>query len=116
MKTAFRSLLTLGVVLGAVAIATAAEEEKKAEAKTLKGDLGCAKCVFKVEGVTKCTNAIKVKDGDKSLIYIFDDAGAKEKYHGKICAASAAGSVKGVVSKKDDKLMIKPEKDSVKFD
>jgi hypothetical protein len=115
MRTAFKTLLCLAVVFAATAIATARAEDDK-DVKTLKGDLGCAKCVFKVEGITKCTNAIKVKEGDKEVIYIFDDNGRKEPYHGKICTDSAKGTVKGKVFKKDDKMYIKPEKDSVKFD
>jgi len=112
MRTVFKTLACLTVVFAATAIATAREDE----VKTLKGELGCAKCVFKVEGVKKCTNAIKVKEGDKEVIYIFDDMGAKEPYHKKICTDSAKGQVKGKVTKKDDKLYIKPEKDSVKYD
>jgi hypothetical protein len=116
MKAAFKTLLCLGIVFAAVAVATAAEDDKKDEVKTLKGELGCGKCVFKLEGVTKCTNAIKVKEGDKELVYILDDKGAKEKYHAKICTESAKGSVKGKVSKKGEKLYIKPEKDGVKYE
>jgi hypothetical protein len=113
MKAAFKTLLCLGIVTAAVA--TAAEDDK-GEVKTLKGELGCAKCVFKVEGVTKCTNAIKVKDGDKEVTYILDDKGTKEPYHKKICTESAKGSVKGKVFKKGDTMMVKPEKDGVKYD
>ncbi|MFO0841947.1 MAG: DUF6370 family protein [Gemmataceae bacterium] len=115
MKAAFKTLLCLGVVFAAVAVATAAEDDKKDEVKTLKGELGCGKCVFKV-AKGKCVNCIKVKDGDKEVVYFLDDAGPKAKYHGKICTDSAKGSVKGKVSKKDDKMIIKPEKDGVKFE
>jgi hypothetical protein len=116
MKAAFKTLLCLAIVfaVGTVAIARA-EDEKKDEVKTLKGELGCGKCVFKV-AKGKCVNCIKVKDGDKEVIYFLDDAGAKEKYHKKICTDSAKGSVKGKVSKKGDKMMIKPAKDGVKYD
>ena len=117
MKTAFKTLLCLAVVFAATAIATAwADDEKKDEVKTLKGELGCPKCVFKLEGFKKCANAIKVKEGDKDVFYIFDDEGGKESYHKKICTETAKGEVKGKITKKDDKLYIKPEKDSVKYD
>jgi hypothetical protein len=115
MKTAFKILMCLAVVFAATAIATVRADDDK-DVKTLKGELGCAKCVFKVSGITKCTNAIKVKEGDKEVIYLFDDMGAKEPYHKKICTDTAKGQVKGKVTKKDDKLYIKPEKDSVKYD
>ena len=94
-----------------------AEEDKKKDAKkTLKGELGCAKCVFKVKGITKCTNAIKVKDGDKEVIYILTDKGGKESYHKEICTDSKNGSVTGVVGKKGKQAIIKPDADGVKFD
>jgi hypothetical protein len=117
MKAASKFLLGLAVVFAVTVLATArAEEEKKKEAKevTLKGDLGCAKCVFKVKGVKACTNAIKTKVDGKDVIYILIDKGKKEKYHGKICTDSAPGSVTGVTSKKDGKNYIKPS--DVKFD
>ena len=52
----------------------------------------------------------------KDVIYILSDDGAKEKYHKPICTKTKKGSVKGVVSKKGDQMMIKPSKDGVKFD
>jgi hypothetical protein len=120
MKAASKFLLGLAVVFAVTVLTTArAEEEKKKEAKavTLKGDLGCAKCVFKVEGIKACTNAIKTKVDGKEVVYILIDKGKKEKYHGKICTDSAPGSVTGVTSKKGDKYYIKPKgKDAVKFD
>jgi hypothetical protein len=120
MRAAFKTLLCVGMVFAAVMIVRA-EDDKKAESKTLKGEIGCPKCVFKLDKkITggKCGNAIKVKDGDKEVIYIFQDKGAKESYHKTICAAAKAGSVKGVVSKnkKTDQDQIKPDKDSVKFE
>jgi hypothetical protein len=113
MKAAFKTLLCLGIVFAAAAVATA--QDDKSETKTLKGELGCGKCVFKV-AKGKCVNCIKVKEDDKEVIYFLDDKGAKESYHKKICTDSAPGSVKGKVSKKDDKMIIKPEKDGVKYD
>jgi hypothetical protein len=115
MNAALKSMLGLLVVLGLVLAVGAAEDEKKEEKeKTLKGTLGCGKCVFKI--TKACSNAIKVKEGDKEVVYIFIDKGKGEKYHSTICTSEAAGSVTGVVSKKDKQDMIKPAKDSVKFD
>ena len=118
MRNVFKSIAALAVVLAVVVMARAEEDkpEKPAKAVTLKGELACAKCVFKVDGVKKCANAIKVTKDGKDVIYIFDDAGAKEKYHKPICTEGKKGSVKGVVSKKGDQMMIKPSKDGVKFD
>lgn len=113
MKAALRALLCLAMLFVFSAMVQA--EDDKGESKTLKGELGCGKCVFKV-AKGKCVNCIKVKEGDKEVVYFLDDEGAKAKYHSKICTDSAKGSVKGTVSKKDGKMMIKPEKDGVKFD
>jgi hypothetical protein len=116
MKAAFRTLLGLGIVFAAIAVAQAEDKKPEAKETTLKGDLACAKCVFEVKGVKKCCNAIKVKDGDKETIYLFVDKGAGEKYHGAICKDTKKGSVTGVVSKKGKQALIKPSKDGVKFD
>ena len=116
MRNAFKSLAALAVILAVVVVARAEEEKKATKAVTLKGEIGCPKCVFAVEGVKKCANAIKVTKDGKDTIYIFDDAGAKEKYHKAICTEGKKGSVTGVVSKKGEQMMIKPSKDGVKFD
>jgi hypothetical protein len=120
MKAAFKTLLGLAVVVAAVMVARAAEDkEEKAKKVTLKGDLGCGKCVFKLDKeVTggKCCNAISVKKGDKATVYVILDKKGKETYHKDICTAKKKGSVTGVVSKKGDQHYIKPEKDGVKFD
>ena len=118
MRNTFKFLAAMTVVMTVIVLARAEDdkEKKPAKAVTLKGELGCPKCVFAVDGVKKCANAIKVKEDGKDVIYIFDDAGAKEKYHKPICTEGKKGSVKGVVSKKGDQMMIKPSKDGVKFD
>ena len=111
MKAAFRTLACVGLVFAMAVVVRAADEKK-----TLKGEIGCAKCVFKVEGCKVCTNAIKVKEDGKDVIYYLKDNAKKEKYHGKFCTAPKKGSVTGVVSTKDDKKYITPAKDGVKFD
>src|SRR4051794_11686137 len=110
MKAAFTTLLSLVVVV-ALALAASAEEKK---AVTLKGELTCAKCDLKT--AAKCTNAIKVKEGDKEIVYLLDDKGGKEKYHSEICKSTKPGSVTGTVSEKDGQKYIKPTEDGVKFD
>lgn len=116
MKAAFRTLLCLGVVLAACAVVVAEDKDDKKKV-TLKGDIGCAKCVFKVKGYKACTNAIKVKDGDKEVIYIFNDKGGKESYHKEICTSDKKGSVTGVIGKdKGKNKTITPDKDGVKFE
>jgi hypothetical protein len=115
MKAALKTLMGLAIVFGTLALARA-EEDKKADTKevTLKGEIGCPKCVFSI--AKACGNAIKVKEGDKEVIYTFLDKGAKESYHKEICTEGKPGKVTGTVSKKDGKNFIKPSKDGVKFD
>ncbi len=123
MKAASKLLLGLTVVFAVALLAQAAEGEKKEAPKekvvTLKGTLACGKCVLKLEGCKKCTNAIviKSKKTGKDVTVIFIDKGGKEPYHGKICTAKLPGSVTGVLSKKGDKYFITPKgEDAVKFD
>jgi len=109
MKAALKTLLVLTLVGGFVAVATADDKEV-----TLKGTICCGKCELKE--TKDCATCIKVKEGDKEVIYFFDDEGKKETYHKTICSEAKKGSVKGTVSEKDKKMYIKPVKDSVKFD
>ena len=116
MKTALSMLAGLAMVLMLSLVVTAEEKEKKEV--TLKGDITCAKCTLKVEGQDTCATVIKVKEGDKDVIYLFIDEGKKEPYHKEFCTTKGGkkGSVTGVVSEKDGKKYIKPEKDGVKFE
>jgi len=113
MKSAWKTLLGLTVVLAVVLVARAEDEKKPEKEVTLKGEITCTKCGL--SETKACGNAIKVKDGDKEIVYYFKDAGAKAKYHAKICTAPADGSVTGVVTKEKDKNFITPAKDGVKF-
>ena len=93
------------------ALADDTKDEKKV---TLKGTIGCSKCEFKL--TDECGTAIKVKEGDKEVIYLVLDEGKNAKYHGKICQETKKGSVTGVVGMKGKQKTIKPDKDGVKFD
>ncbi len=109
MRAAFSLVLGLAVALVVAAKVSADDKEV-----TLKGTILCAKCTLKE--TDDCTNAIRVKEEDKEVVYYFDDKGKKEKYHKKICQKPAEGSVKGTVSEKDGKKYIKPVEGGVKFD
>jgi hypothetical protein len=116
MKAALKGMLGLAIVFTAVMVVQAQEE-----AKTLKGDLACPSCVFKLKGLSGCHNAIKVKEADKDVYYILVDKRKGEPYHKDICRDTKKGSVKGVIVKAPDGMpaeykYIKPEKDGVKFD
>ncbi len=113
-----RRILSLGLSLAVVVVLafSARADDKKDEKKevTLKGTIVCGKCEL---GVTDdCSNAIKVKEDGKDVVYFLIDSGKKEKYHGDICSAPKKGSVVGVTSTKDKKNYITPAKDGVKFE
>ena len=94
-------------VAGLVGAGIRAEEKKKEV--TLKGEMMCAKCALKE--ATKCTTAIQVKEGDKTVTYLLLDKGNGEDYHEEVCGgAKKEGSVTGVVSEKDGKKYITPSK------
>jgi hypothetical protein len=115
MRAASKLVLCLAVVFAAVVIAQAADKgEKKGKEVTLKGEICCSKCALKE--TAKCGNAIKVKEGDKEVVYYFKDKGKGAPYHKEICTGAKAGSVTGVVSEKDGKKYITPAKDGVKFE
>ena len=86
----------------------------KADAKEVKleGTLWCAKCGLKEVGVKKCTNAIQVKDGDKTVTYYLDDKGNGEDYHEGLCGGGKkeGAKVTGTVTEKDGKKWVKVSK------
>lgn len=86
----------------------------KADAKEVKleGTLVCAKCGLKEAGVKKCTNALQVKDGDKTVTYHLDDKGAGEDYHDGLCGGGKkeGAKVTGTVTEKDGKKWLKATK------
>jgi len=86
-------------------------DDKPAETK-LTGTLVCAKCKLKAEGVKKCTNALQVKEGEKTVTYFLEDKGNGESYHEDVCGGGekANVTVTGKVSEKDGKKWVKPSK------
>jgi hypothetical protein len=91
-------------VLGTKAIA----QDKEV---TLKGNILCAKCELKDKSFKKCTTAIQVKEGDKTVTYYLADKGHDEAYHEEICGGgSKIGTVVGTVTEKEGKKWITPKK------
>src|SRR5262245_40249214 len=81
-----RSILALCIGFGALGFVAFADDKKADdEKKTFEGALVCAKCTLKE--AKECSHALKVKDGDKEVIYYVKDKGAKEEYHKAICPA-----------------------------
>jgi hypothetical protein len=99
--------LALGFSVVVVAnFADVAAQEKKAETKTLEGKLVCGKC--KLGETDACSNALQVKEGDKTVTYYIKDKGKGEKYHK--CSGEADAKVTGKVTEKDGKKYIEDAK------
>jgi hypothetical protein len=109
MRTALSLLVALAVVF-ALSLTAGAEEKKEV---TVTGTITCAKCDLKE--TDKCATVIKGKatGSDKEEVFYFDDKSNKDN-HKKICTEPMKGTVKGTVSEKDGKKVIKVS--SVKFD
>lgn len=100
------TLLSVFVLTGVLALTALAADKEV----TLKGKIMCAKCALKLQGVRKCTTCIKVKEGDKAVVYLFLDKGNKEEYHEEVCGGGEKeGTVTGTVFEKDGRKWIKPK-------
>ena len=109
-----RSVLALAAFLACGSfLATSAADEKAKEVK-LTGSLMCAKCKLKMEGVKKCTNALQVKEGEKTVTYILDDKGNGEDYHECGGDVKENVTVTGTLTEKDGKKIVKPTKVELK--
>jgi Family of unknown function (DUF6370) len=107
MKTLVSSGLAMAVFFFVVA-GVRADDKKEV---TLKGELMCAKCELKVEGVTKCQTVLQVKQGDELVTYYFKDKGSKEEYHESVCGGGRKhATVTGVVTEKNGKKWLTPSK------
>ncbi len=102
-----KATLFIVFALAGVFVLTAQAAAKEA---TLTGKIMCAKCALKLEGIRKCTTCIKVKEGDKDVVYLFLDKGMKEEYHEEVCGGGEKeGTVTGTVFEKDGRKWIKPK-------
>ncbi len=89
--------------------AAAAKDAPAAKEVTLTGTIMCAKCSLKE--TKKCTTAIVVKEGDKSVTYYLADKGNAESYHEKVCGTGKEpGTVTGSAFEKDGKMWVTPTK------
>ncbi|MGL6096585.1 MAG: DUF6370 family protein [Fimbriiglobus sp.] len=100
----------LALVVGVAALSLTAVQAAD-EAKTFEGKLVCAKCTL--NEAPKCTHALLVKDGDKTVTYYVDD---KNKDHKKVCPAGTEldAKVTGKLVEKDGKKTIMAAKVELK--
>jgi hypothetical protein len=95
----------LAAIVATVFLASFISTARAAEEKTIKGLAVCAKC--ELHETEKCQTAIKVKDGDKEVIYYTANNDVAKEFHSKICQAPAKVIATGTVKEKDGKKYIK---------
>jgi len=103
MRTIAKLGLALAIVVGLVAVATAADQ-------TLTGQVMCAKCALKKADAKECQNVLVVKgEGDKTTEYYIVKNAVADKF-GHVCTGSKPATVTGSVEEKDGKTWITPTK------
>ena len=107
-----RSMLTLAALAAVALFAPTAGADDKPASKEVKltGTLVRAKCKLKMDGLTKCTNALQVKEKGKTVTYILDDKGMGEDYHQCGGGEKEGVTVVGKVTEKDGQKHVKPTK------
>ncbi len=95
-------MLAVAVLFSGVTLVIAAE-------KTIKGTACCAKCTLKE--TKQCQAAVKVKEGDKSVVYYLKQNAVAKKFHKNICPPNSTKKVevKGDVEEVDGKQVLDPE-------
>jgi len=78
---------------------------------TLKGRISCAKC--DLERQRTCRTVIKVKEGEKYVVYYFDWK-SNHDYHLRICQKPTNGKVTGTIKEEGGRFIITASK--VEFD
>jgi hypothetical protein len=91
-------------VVGIALLASLTSRVLAADAQTIKGEAVCTKC--ELGETEKCSTAIRVKDGDKTVIYYADNNDVAKDFHHSICKAPAKVTATGTVGDKDGKKTI----------
>lgn len=98
MKKTGTIALMVMVAAGLAFLAYAGEQEKPV---TLSGNIACAHCTLKLEGVKECQDVL-VAGGQN---YFLAKSEALEKF-GHTCQGQKAAKVTGTVTKKDGKMWL----------
>jgi hypothetical protein len=99
MKTILKLGLSIALVAGLVAGATAGDEV------TVTGKVMCAKCTLKKADAKECQDVLVVKDGDKAGEY-YVAKNEVSKTFGHTCSGEKPAVVTGTVTEKDGKKWI----------
>src|SRR5262245_27603071 len=112
-RAALAMMMGFVVVILAGVVGPAAGQDKDKE-KKIEGKLVCTKCTL--EETKACGHAVKVKEGDKTVVYYLKDKGGKEAYHKEVCPGGTelAVVVTGKLVEKDKKHIIEDPKVEIK--
>lgn len=101
MKKFFGMGVWAAIALGVVGCQTSGDGSGDPMSQPAAGDMamlddataeaGCAKCVYKMAGVTDCHTAVKIKE----TTYLLEGAGAD--MHGEVCTSPATVEISGKV-------------------
>ena len=80
----------------------------RAADKTITGDGMCAKCELKE--AKECQNAIKVKEGGKTVTYYLVQNDVSKKFHKNVCKSTEKVKATGTVKEVDGKMELTPTK------
>ena len=76
---------------------------------TLTGNIVCAKCTLKVQGLKDCQNVLMVKEAQQDVQYWLVNNDVTKAF-GEVCTAVKPVTVTGTVETKDGKNWISPTK------
>ena len=105
MKRTGQIAMILAFALGLAVLAYAGEGEKEV---TLTGNIACAHCTLKVEGVTECQDVLVVDGKDGGNYFLVKNDALKQ--FGHACKGQKAAKVTGTVAEKDGKMWLTASK------
>ena len=97
MNTRHHLLLLLSLIMS-MSLMTSFAADK---AITVAGEGCCAKCALKEKDA--CQNAIKVKDGEKTVTYYLVHNAVSKAFHKNLCSGSEKVKATGMVKEVDGK-------------
>jgi hypothetical protein len=100
-----KALVLSGIII-AMSFAGGTALAEQEEAITLSGEMMCAKCTLKVEGVTKCQDVLVAEgdDGEEAHYYIVKNEVAEKAGH--TCASKRPVTATGTVAEQDGKIWL----------
>ena len=105
MRSKVALVLSVAGLFLALTTARGLAQEK---AKTIRGEGACAKCSLKE--TSTCQNAVKVKEGGKTVTYYLVHNQVSKDFHNNICTSTAKVVATGTVKEANGKLEMTPAK------